>query len=382
MSDFVANLAAPGPYGINPYLPGKPIAELEREYGIRNAIKLASNENPLGPSPRALAVLNARFDQLGRYPESDGYYLKHKLAEQLGVQPDQLVLGNGSNEVLELIARGFLTPATSAVMSAHCFTVYPIVSQSAGARVIEVSSQEYGHDLLAMARAIQADTRVVFIANPNNPTGTWVSRTQLADFLAAVPDHLVVVLDEAYIDYIVDADFPNGLEWLQRCPRLIVLRTFSKIHGLAGLRVGFGVGDPQIIDLLNRIRQPFNINTLALAAAEAALDDENHIRHSRQVNREGLNFLCAGFSRLGLGYIPSEGNFVAVDLGRPAQPVYEAMLRRGVIVRPVGNYQMPEHLRISVGLEPGNRRCLEVLALAIDEQALDEQPTDGQAIDE
>jgi len=365
--DFVARLAAPGPYSVNPYRPGKPIAELAREFGIDDAVKLASNENPLGSSPLALAALPGAYGQFAEYPESAGYYLKNKLAEFYGLRSEQFVLGNGSNEVLELIARAFLTPTTSAVMSAHCFTVYPIVSRSAGARVIEVPAWEWGHDLPAMAAAIESDTRVVFIANPNNPTGTTVSRSELAKFLDRLPDHLVVVLDEAYIEYIEDADFPNGLEWLQRYQNLIVLRTFSKIYGLAGLRIGFGMADPRIIDLLNRIRQPFNINSLALVAAEAALDDTDHLRRSSQVNQQGMASLSASFSHLGLGYIPSSANFITVDLGQPAMPIYTAMLRRGVIVRPLGNYQMPDHLRITVGLESQNARCLRALAESLDD---------------
>ena len=367
MTDIVARLAAPGPYSVNPYRPGKPVAELEREYGIHDAIKLASNENPLGASPLAIAALSNCSNHLAEYPDGSGYYLKNKLAEFYDLRHEQLVLGNGSNEVLELIASAFLTPATSAVMSAHCFTVYPIVSRSAGAKIIEVPAQNWGHDLSAMAAAIRADTRVVFVANPNNPTGTSVSRSALVAFLDQLPDHVVVVLDEAYIEYNDDAEFPDGLEWLPRYPNLIVLRTFSKIYGVAGLRIGFGVADPQDIDLLNRIRQPFNVNSMALIAAEAALDDSGHLRQSQQINQQGMASLCAGVKRLGLDYISSKANFIAVDLHQPALPVYKAMLRHGVIVRPIDNYQMPNHLRITVGLELQNQRCLQALEAALDE---------------
>lgn len=368
MSDFVARLAAPGPYAINPYQPGKPVAELEREFGIRDAIKLASNENPLGASPMARSAVVAASSDLAAYPDGDGYYLKRKLAEHYGLEREQIVLGNGSNEVLELIARAFLTPTSSAVMAAHCFTVYPIVTQSTGAKVIEVPARQWGHDLPAMAAAIEPETKVVFIANPNNPTGTSVDRTELAQFLDGLPEHLVVVLDEAYIDYVDDPEFPNGLDWLARYRNLIVLRTFSKIYGLAGLRMGFGVADPQITDLLNRVRQPFNINSLALVAAEAALSDGDHLLSSRRENQQGMATLSAGFAALNLNPIASKANFIAVDLGRPALPVYTAMLRRGVIVRPIGNYQMPNHLRITVGLEAQNRRCLQVLEESLDER--------------
>jgi len=368
MGDFVAGIAAPGPYGVIPYRPGKLVSELEREYGITDAVKLASNENPLGPSPLAVAAMGKVLADASQYPDSNGYYLKAKLAERYSVSAQQLVLGNGSNEILELIARAFLTAETSAVMSAHCFTVYPTVTVAAGARVIEVPSRQWGHDLAAMADAVTDDTRVIFIANPNNPTGTSVGRAELTEFLARLPAHLVVVLDEAYIDYIEDDAFPNGLEWLSTCRNLIVLRTFSKIYGLAGVRIGFGVADEQVIELLNRIRQPFNINNLALAAAEAALDDEQHLQQSRQVNQRGLQQLATGLADLGLGYIPSNANFITVDLCQPAAPVYFAMLKRGVIVRPIENYRMPQHLRISVGLESENRRCLQALAEALDEQ--------------
>ena len=366
MTDFVARIAAPGPWSVTPYQPGKPLAELTREYGISNAVKLASNENPLGTSPLAVAALTDAVGQLAGYPESAGYTLREKLAQIYQLGCEQFVLGNGSNEILELIARAFLTSATSAVMSAHCFTVYPIVTRSAGARVIEVPAQAWGHDLSAMAAAIQADTRVVFIANPNNPTGTTVSRSELANFLQQLPGHLVVVLDEAYFEYVDDADYPDGIEWLQRYPNLIVLRTFSKIYGLAGLRIGFAMADARIIDLLNRIRQPFNINSLALVAAEAALDDTDHLCRSRQVNSQGMEALGAGFDRLGLGYIPSAANFITIDLRQSAMPIYTAMLWRGVIVRPLGNYKMPNHLRITVGLSADNKRCLTALAEALD----------------
>ena len=367
MAEFVSALAAPGPYGINPYQPGKPVEELEREYGIQNSIKLASNENPLGPSPLALKALRKAAKKIVSYPDSGGFYLKQKLAQHCQVSPDQLLLGNGSNEVLEIIARAFLTADTSAIMSEYCFTVYPIVTQSAGAQIVTVAAKKWGHDLDAMAAAVQNNSRVVFVANPNNPTGTWVSQSALIGFLEQLPDHLVVVLDEAYIEYNRGTGFADGLKLLARFPRLIVLRTFSKIYGLAGIRVGYGVADPQIIEFLNRVREPFNVNSLALVAAEAALDDGDHLQRSLALNQRGMVQLARGIEQLGLETIPSKGNFLAVDLGRAAVPVYEGMLRRGVIVRPVGNYQMPNHLRITVGRQADNRRCLAALAEALDE---------------
>ena len=367
MAEFVSALAAAGPLGITPYQPGKPVEELERQYGIQNSIKLASNENPLGPGPFALEALRKAASTVGAYPDSSGYYLKQKLSERYQVDPDQLVLGNGSNEVLELVARAFLTPGTSAVMSDYCFTVYPTVTQSAGAELITVAADEWGHDLNAMAAAVKDNTRVVFIANPNNPTGSWVDRAALIEFLDRLPDHLVVVLDEAYIEYSAGTDFPDGLALLARYPRLIVLRTFSKIYGLAGVRVGYGVADSQVIELLNRVREPFNVNSLGLVAAAAALDDVEHLQRSLRLNDQGMSQLMTGIEKIGLAFIPSKGNFLLVDLGRPALPVYEGMLRRGVIVRPVGNYQMPNHLRITVGRQVENSRCLSALAEALDE---------------
>ncbi len=367
MAEFVSALAAAGPLGINPYQPGKPVEELERQYGIQNSIKLASNENPLGPSPLALKALRNASSNIASYPDSGGYYLKQKLSNYHQVDPEQIALGNGSNEMLEIIARAFLTPGTSAVMSEYCFTVYPIVTQSAGAELIRVAADSWGHNLNAMAAAVKENTRIVFIANPNNPTGTWVDQAALIQFLDQIPEHLVVVLDEAYFEYSVGSDFPDGLALLARYPRLIVLRTFSKIYGLAGVRVGYGVADSQIIELLNRVREPFNVNSLGLAAAAAALDDIEHLERSLRLNNRGMSQLMTGIEKIGLATIPSRGNFLAVDLGRAALPVYEAMLRRGVIVRPVGNYQMPNHLRITVGRQIENRRCLSALVEALDE---------------
>ncbi|BCX81567.1 histidinol-phosphate aminotransferase [Methylomarinovum caldicuralii] len=355
--------------GLTPYQPGKPIEELARELGLEPAeiVKLASNENPLGPSPKALDAMRRALPETARYPDGSGFALKHKLARKLGVQPQQITLGNGSNDVLDLIARVFLGPGRSAVFSEHAFAVYPIATQAVGARARIAPAHDgsrgprYSHDLGAMLDRVSGDTTVVFIANPNNPTGTYVTRKQLEDFLAALPERVIAVVDEAYFEYVERDDYPDALAWLDRFPNLIVTRTFSKAYGLAGLRVGYAVSHPQVAELLNRVRQPFNVNHVALATAEAALDDENHLRKTRHTNREGLMQLEAAFQRLGLDYIPSIGNFITVDVGREAQPVFDALLRQGVIVRPVANYGLPNHLRVSVGTAAENAACIAAL---------------------
>ncbi len=355
-------LALPGVRGLRPYEPGKPLAELEREYGIRDAVKLASNENPLGPGPKAQAAIAREAPELGRYPDGNGFALKAALARHLGVAPEQLTLGNGSNEVLELAARAFVDATHEVVFSQHAFAVYPLVTQAVGAKAVVTPVRSWGHDLEAMARAIGDRTRLVFIANPNNPTGTWVSAEGLERFLGRVPRQVMVVIDEAYFEFVGEAGYPNTIPWVERFPNLIVTRTFSKVHGLAGLRVGFGVSTAQVADILNRVREPFNVNSLALAAAEAALADTAHVVQSVALVREGMKQLTDAFQRLGLRYIPSVANFVTVDLERPAAPVYEALLREGVIVRPVASYGMPNHLRVTIGLPEENERFLAALA--------------------
>lgn len=358
------SLAAPGVRALQPYVPGKPIEELEREYGVKNAIKLASNENPLGPSPKALAAARAALAEIARYPDGGGFGLKRALAAKLGVQAEQVTLGNGSNDVLELVARAFVQPGDEVVFAGHAFAVYPIVTQAAGGRTVEVPARQWGHDLDAMRHAIGARTRVIFIANPNNPTGTWLRRAELEAFLDTVPERVIVVVDEAYFEYVDEPDYPNTVKWLGRYPNLVATRTFSKAYGLAGLRIGYGVSSAAIADILNRVRQPFNVNSLALAGALAALDDAAHLEQSRRVNAEGMRQLVSGFGQLGLSYIPSVGNFVCVEVGDAAR-VYEQLLRRGVIVRPVANYGMPKHLRITVGRPEENRRFLDALRAAL-----------------
>ncbi|MFP4272509.1 MAG: histidinol-phosphate transaminase [Halothiobacillaceae bacterium] len=369
---FPADRVLPNVRALTPYVPGKPIDDLARELGLTDIVKLASNENPLGASPAARAALAAADVDLALYPDGSAHSLRSALAARTGCQPEMITLGNGSNDVLELIARAFLGPGREAVFSEHAFAVYPIVTQATGAtaRVVPAlgpdSDMPFGNDLAGMARAIGEHTAVVFLANPNNPTGTWVLEEPLTAFLEQVPSSVLVVLDEAYTEYVTEPGFPDGLALRARFPNLVVTRTFSKIHGLAGLRVGYGVGSPEIADLLNRVRQPFNVNSLALLAAEAALGDGDFVSRSREANRAGMAQLEAGFAALGLVTIPSVANFVTVDVGRPAGPVYEGLLRQGVIVRPVSNYGLPNHLRVTVGTQMQNRRVLEALGRALD----------------
>ncbi len=346
-----------------PYQPGKPIETLARERGLDPAaiIKLASNENPLGMSPKAMAAVGAALAEGARYPDGNGFVLKRAIADRFALAQEQIVLGNGSNDVLELVARLVLRPGTSAVFAQYAFAVYPLVTQALGARAIVVPARDFGHDLAAMAAAVAPDTRLIFIANPNNPTGTFVSGAELAAFLAKIPRDVLVVLDEAYTEYLAEEDRYESFAWLDRYPNLVITRTFSKVYGLASLRVGYGVAHPAVIDALNRIRQPFNVNSFALAAAAAALGDERFVAESVAVNRAGLAQLGAGFARLGLSFLPSKGNFLAVRVGAAAQ-VYEALLDRGVIVRPIAGYGMPEWLRVSVGLPEENERLLAALA--------------------
>ncbi|KAF0806825.1 histidinol-phosphate aminotransferase [Alcanivorax xiamenensis] len=358
--DYI-KLANGGVQRLQPYSPGKPIEELERELGIRDIIKLASNENPLGPSHRALEAAKRALEQVHLYPDGAGFSLKMALAEKLGVNSNQITLGNGSNDILELVARAYLQPGEETVYAEYAFAIYPLVTVACSAKPVMVPAHLYGHDLAAMADAINQNTRIVFLANPNNPTGTWFNDVALDRFLERVPEDVLVVLDEAYFEYVEEAHYPNGLDRLARYPNLIVTRTFSKIHGLAGLRVGYAVSHPDIADILNRVRQPFNVNIPALAAAEAALDDTDHLENSRCENTAGLGQLVEGLNLLGLEHIPSVANFITVDCAGDAVPVYEALLREGVIVRPLGGYGLPNHLRVTVGTARENERFLRAL---------------------
>jgi histidinol-phosphate aminotransferase len=351
---------------IAPYQAGKPIAELAREYGLdqHEIVKLASNENPLGMPDTARRAMLAALDELARYPDSNGFDLKAAISTHLGVPQDWLTLGNGSNDILELAAHAMLQPGLSAVYAQYSFVVYALATQETGARAIVVPAKDYGHDLDAMREAIAPDTRIVFVANPNNPTGTFVPAPQVEAFLAAVPPQVVVVLDEAYNEYLEPTLRFDSTRWVRRFPNLIVSRTFSKAFGLAGLRVGYGIAQPALTDLLNRIRQPFNVNSMAQAAAVAVLDDREFLERSYRINREGLQYLQATFDELGLRYVPSFGNFVLVRVG-DAAGVNEKLLRTGVIVRPVAGYGLPEWLRVSIGLPEENRIFVAALKKAL-----------------
>jgi histidinol-phosphate aminotransferase len=344
------------------YQPGRPIEEVARELGLPldGVIKLASNENPLGPSPLAQAAMQKALAGVNLYPDGNAFYLKQKLAAKLGVEPANLILGNGSNEIIEFAGHALLAPGADVVVSQYCFAVYPIVAALFGANLITVPAIHYGHDLSAMLRAITPRTRIVFVANPNNPTGTLAPREEVIRFINGVPDDVLLVMDEAYIDF---CDDPTDLVPLVRQgtkPNLILMRTFSKIYGLAGLRIGYGIGHPDFVAALEKIRQPFNVNLLAQTAALAALDDAEHIRKTRLNNSAGLKFFEQAFGKLKLEFVPSAANFILVRVGK-GQKVFEALQKQGVIVRPMGGYQLPEWIRISIGTPKENARCLEAL---------------------
>jgi len=354
--------ALPYVRAIAPYQAGKPIEELAREHGLQpeTIVKLASNENPLGMPESARRAIEAALPELGRYPDSNGFDLKAALSRKLDVPADWITLGNGSNDILEAAAAVTLAPGRSCVYAQHSFAVYPLATQARGARSIVVAARDYGHDLDAMLAAIGADTRLLFVANPNNPTGTFVGAEQMGAFLSRVPRHVVVVLDEAYNEYLPPGLRHPSIEWVRRFPNLLVSRSFSKAYGLAGLRVGYGVAQAELTDLLNRVRQPFNCNSLAQAAAVAALADEAFVARSVEVNRRGMAQVTAAFDALGLRYLPSHGNFVLVQVGDGAA-VYRGLLKRGVIVRPVANYGLPQWLRVTIGLPEENDRFIAAL---------------------
>ena len=374
MSKTILSLATPGVQKLQPYLPGKPVEELERELGISHSIKLASNENPLGPSPLAVRAIEQHADAVHFYPDGGGFKLTKRLALHHQVDEACITLGNGSNDILELATRAFLSPQHSAVFSQYSFAVYPIVVQAVGAKanVAEAFPPDHddmplGHDPQAMLAAIDDDTRMVFIANPNNPTGTWLQPEVLHKLVSDIPDDIIVVLDLAYHEYMDEALRVDIAGWLQQFPNLLITGTFSKIHALAGLRIGYGLSNPEMADVLNRVRQPFNTNLLAQAAALAALDDEQHVSNSVAANNDGKAWLFQQLHDMGLKTLPSMGNFIAINFEREAMPVYEALLRRGVIVRPVANYAMPDYLRVTIGSEQQNRRFIEALQQALQE---------------
>lgn len=344
------------------YQPGRPIEEVARELGLPadDIIKLASNENPLGPSPKAVRAMEKAVRQVNLYPDGNAYYLKQKMAARLALTPGHILLGNGSNEIIEFIGHALVEPGAEVVVSQYCFAIYPIITKMFGGTVVEVPARQYGHDLPAMLAAVTPRTRVLFIANPNNPTGTRASNRALQQLVRDIPDHVLLALDEAYIEFLEDpADFLPLLRAGKK-QNLLLLRTFSKIYGLAGLRLGYGLGHPDVIAALEKIRQPFNINSVAQAAALAALDDQRHVERTRRINQQGLAFYAAALPRLGLEYVPSSANFVLVRVG-DGQRVFEALQRRGVITRPMGGYRLPEWLRISIGTPAENRRCLKAL---------------------
>ncbi|GGX60785.1 histidinol-phosphate transaminase [Saccharospirillum salsuginis] len=360
--DYIA-LAVPGVQELSPYVPGKPTDELKRELGVEDVIKLASNENPLGLSPRVQEAIEGTLADLSRYPDGSGYRLKEALATRHSIDAEQITLGCGSNELFELVARAYLQPGMEAVMSEYAFAVYPLVVQAAGAKAVVTPARNWGHDLDAMAEAINERTRVVFIANPNNPTGTWISKGELKAFLKFVPEHVLVVLDEAYAEYVDQDNYPSGIKLQRKYPNLIVTRTFSKAYGLAGLRIGFGVSHPQVADVLNRVRQPFNVTSPALAAAEAALGDQAFLESSLSLNERGREQLNEAFDRLGLDTIPSVTNFITFKVGSSEKTaaLHNGLLKSGIIVRPLASYGMPKHLRVSIGLEAENKRFIESL---------------------
>jgi histidinol-phosphate aminotransferase len=355
------DLASPFLSGLIPYSPGKPIEEVEREFGISHSVKLASNENPLGPSPRAVAAMVEALSGVHRYPDGGGYALRQALSRHWDIPPDCFVLGNGSNELLTLVGRIFLGAGDEVLYARQAFVVYDMVAQMSGATKIAVPLKSFTHDLEGMRAALTPKTKLVFLANPNNPTGTCVDPSALEEFLSAVPPDAVVVLDEAYYEYLPPELRPDATRFVREGRRLLVLRTFSKIYGLAGLRIGYGIGPAPLVALLNRVRDPFNVNSLAQVAAAAALGDTEHVEASRAANRAGRKFLAEQFQAMGLAVIPSAANFLLVDVGRPGGEVTEALLRRGVIVRPVGGYGFPTHLRITIGTTAENEKCTAAL---------------------
>ena len=360
-------LAPPYIRAIAPYQPGKPIAELERELGINGIVKLASNENPLGASPKAVAAMHEAIKTIALYPDGNGFELKDALAKRYGVDRANIVLGNGSNDLLELASRAFLAPGDVAVYSAHAFSVYALATQAVGAKGITVAAKEFGHDLDGMLNAaVQHKAKMVFIANPNNPTGTYLTADALQRFMQTLPANVLVVLDEAYNEYLPQEQRYDSVSWLEKYPNLIISRTFSKAYGLAGLRVGYAIAHEQITDMMNRVRQPFNVNSIAQAAAVAALHDMDFVQKTFELNQRGMQQITAGLVKLGLSYIPSFGNFISFRIGG-ATAMYRRLLELGVIVRPIANYDMADYLRVSIGLETENDKFLSALAQALGE---------------
>jgi histidinol-phosphate aminotransferase len=349
---------------ISPYIPGKPIKELEREYGIKDSIKLASNENPLGPSKVALKAIKDLLNnpnELSRYPDGSGYYLKKAISEKIGVNIENVILGNGSNEVIDIAVRTFVGLEDEAIMATPSFVVYSMAVNSVGGKAIEVPLKEYRHNLSLMSELITDKTRMIFIANPNNPTGTINKKDEFENFLNKIPENILIVVDEAYYEYVQDPDYPNTLEYLKNKRDILILRTFSKIYGLAGLRIGYGIAKKEIITEMNKIREPFNTNTLAQIAAIHALEDNNHIKRSIEINEDGKKFLYIELEKLAIDYVPTESNFIYILLNSDSKSIYEALLKKGVIIRPVG----PKEIRVTIGLPEENKRFIEALKIVM-----------------
>ena len=362
MAKFDATqMANPGVRELQPYQAGKPMDELQRELGLDKVVKLASNENPLGISARVKQALQGEIDDLIRYPDANGFYLKSKIADKFSVATNQVTLGNGSNDVLELLARTFVSDQHEVIFSQHAFVVYPLVTKAIGATPVAVPAEDYGHDLDAMLAAITPKTKMIFVANPNNPTGTFLTTNALYDFVKQVPDNVLVVLDEAYYEYIPNDERAPSIEWLAEFDNLVVTRTFSKAYGLAGLRAGFSVSSAAIADLMIRIRQPFNVNALSLKAAEVALDDDDYLAEAVRVNAQGMQQLIRFCEQHNFNYIPSYGNFLTIEVGSDADDIYQKLLHEGVIVRPVAGYELPHHLRVSIGLPEENQAFIEAM---------------------
>ncbi|MCP5335752.1 MAG: histidinol-phosphate transaminase [Oceanospirillaceae bacterium] len=359
--DFLA-LASEGIRGLSPYQPGKPIDELARELGIEpeSIVKLASNENPLGPSEKVLQAISKALPEITRYPDGNGFILKDALCKQFGIQPNQITLGNGSSDILEFVVKCFASAGDEVIYSQHAFAIYGLVTRMVNAVSVVTPAKNFAHDLDAMANAVTAKTKIIFVTNPNNPTGTWIKKDELLAFLNKVPKSVVVVLDEAYFEYVNEKEYPDGISLVAQFPNLVVARTFSKAYGLAALRVGYAVSNAQIAVILNRVRPPFNVNSLALVAAAAALQDRYYVRQSVELNAFGMKQIIQGFEELNIRYIPSVGNFIAFEVPE-AGKVFQDLLQKGVIVRPIANYEMPGYLRVSIGTQAENMRFLVAL---------------------
>ena len=355
---------------ITPYQPGKPVEELQRELGISDCIKLASNENPIGPSPKAVEAMKEAILKANVYPDGGSFYLREALSKKYGVSMSQILVGNGSNEVVEVLMRTVLTPADNAVISQYSFVVYQLIAQAMGVEYTLVPPKaDYTHDLEAMADAVTEKTKLIFIDNPSNPAGTMVTQDAFDAFMKRVPERVLVVIDEAYDDYVEADEFPNSFKYLHEGRQVFIMKTFAKIYGLGGLRLGSGIGSEELIDAMNRVRQPFNVNAIAQAAGVAALSDTEHVEKTRVVNAQGKKFLYKAFDEMGLSYVPTQGNFIMVDVERDSAPVNQSLLRSGVIVRPIKGYGLPNHLRISIGTQEQNERLVTALKKALEETA-------------